>query len=62
MSPGEILLDASGCAISPSEISKRIIGFGDSYNNAVEEIIKNSKILDNDGTKVACPGIDIYCN
>ena len=58
MSPVEILFDANGHAISPSEISKRIINFGDSYNNAVGEIIKNSKCLDNDGKKfVDCTSI-----
>jgi len=51
MSPGKILFDANGHAISPSKIIKRIINFGDSYNNAVGEIIKNSKCLDKDGKK-----------
>jgi len=45
----EILLDVNGHAISPSEINNKINDFGDSYNNTVEEIIKNTKILDNDG-------------
>lgn len=49
MNPSQILFDANGHAISPNEISKRISNFGDSYNDAVGEIIKNSKILDNDG-------------
>jgi hypothetical protein len=49
MSPSEILFDEKGYAISPIEISERIIAFGDSYNNAVKEIINDSKILDNDG-------------
>ena len=49
MRHSEILLDANGCAISPDDISKRIIEFGDSYNNAVNEIINNSKVLDQDG-------------
>ena len=49
MSLGEILLDAKGHAISPIEISERIIAFGDSYSNAIKEIIDNSKVLDNDG-------------
>jgi hypothetical protein len=49
MSPGEILFDQNGLEISPYKISKRIIAFGDSYNDAVKEIIHNSRVLDNDG-------------
>jgi len=49
MSPKEILFDANGHAISPSEISNKINNFRDSYNNAVGEIIKNSKDLDQYG-------------
>jgi hypothetical protein len=49
MSPGEILLDAKGNAISPTEICKRIKAFGDSYCDATKEIIDNSKVLDKDG-------------
>jgi hypothetical protein len=49
MNPIEILFDAKGYAISPDEISDRILEFGDSYNNAVKEIINDSKVLDNDG-------------
>lgn len=49
MSPREILLDANGQAISPNEISERIDEFGDSYSNAISEIINRSKVLDNDG-------------
>ena len=45
MSPSEILLDAKGHAISPIDISKRIIAFGNSYSNAIKEIINNSKVL-----------------
>jgi hypothetical protein len=49
VSPGQILFDKKGQAISPAEICKRIIAFGDSYNDAVKEIIHNSRVLDNDG-------------
>jgi hypothetical protein len=49
MRQSEILLDAKGRAISPIEISKRILAFGDSYSNAIKEIIDSSKILDNNG-------------
>ena len=49
MSPREILFDANGHAISPNEISERINEFGDSYSNAIKEIINYSKVLDNDG-------------
>jgi len=49
MSPSEILFDEKGQAISPFEISERIIAFGDSYSDAIKEIINNSKELDNNG-------------
>jgi len=49
MSPSEILLDAKGQAIRPTEISKRIIEFGNSYSDAIKETINNSKVLDDDG-------------
>ncbi len=55
MNPKEILFDANGHAINSCEISKRIINFGDSYNNVVAEIINNSRFLDNNGeTFVNC--------
>jgi hypothetical protein len=49
MSPSEILFDENGLAISPPEINRRIIAFGDSYNDTVKEIINDSRVLDNDG-------------
>jgi hypothetical protein len=49
MSPSEILFDEKGQAISPIEISERIIAFGDSYSDAIKEITDNSKILDYNG-------------
>jgi len=49
MSLSEILFDEKGQAISPMEISERIILFGDSYSNTIKEIINNSKVLDKDG-------------
>ncbi len=49
MSHSEILLDAKGYAISPSEISDRIIAFRDSYSDATKYIIDHSKVLDKDG-------------
>ena len=49
MIPIEILLDAEGHAISPTEISGRITAFGDSYNNVVKKIINESKELDSGG-------------
>jgi hypothetical protein len=49
VSSSEILFDAKGFAISHSKISKRIIAFGDSYNDAVKGIIHNSMVLDNNG-------------
>ena len=45
----KILFDLNGHAKSHIEISKKIIAFGDSYNNAAKEIIDNSKVLDKDG-------------
>jgi hypothetical protein len=49
MSPNIILFDENGLAISPDDISEKITAFGDSYNDAVKEIIHNSKVLGNDG-------------
>ncbi len=49
MTPVEILLDTKGRTISPIEISKRIIEFGDSYSDTIKEIINNSRVLDSDG-------------
>ena len=49
MSPSEILFDENGLVISPDEINDRISAFGDSYNDAVKEIINKSKNLGNDG-------------
>ena len=51
MSACEILLDASGNAISPDEISDKIKAFGDSYNDAVKYVINGSKVLDTDGVE-----------
>jgi len=45
MSPSEILFDVNSQAINPGEISDNIMAFGNSYNDAVKEIINNSKIL-----------------
>jgi len=49
MSLSEILLDEKGQAICPTEISERIDAFGDSYKDAIKEVINNSKVLDKDG-------------
>jgi len=49
MSPNEILFDKNNLAISSDDISDKITAFGDSYNDAVREIINNSKVLDNNG-------------
>ena len=49
MSPSGILFDAEGQAIRPTEISERITAFGNSYNDAVKEIINDSKVLDDEG-------------
>jgi hypothetical protein len=49
MSLSEILFDVKGNAISPNEISERIISFRQSYSNAIKETINSSKVLDKDG-------------
>ena len=49
MSSKEILFDVEGLAITPAQISERVVEFGDSYNDATQEIIYASKILDKDG-------------
>jgi hypothetical protein len=49
MGLSKILFDDNGHAISSIEISERIIAFGNSYNDAVKEIIDGSKVLDDDG-------------
>jgi hypothetical protein len=49
MVPIEILIDKNGQSINPDEISEAISGFGDSYNNAVKEIIIKSRVLDGEG-------------
>jgi len=49
MSSKEILFDAEGHPITPDQISARIVEFGDSYNNATMEIIRDSEVLDKDG-------------
>lgn len=55
MSSSKILFKANGHAITPDEISKRIVEFGDSYNDATKEIIQGSKVLDKNGkTFIKC--------
>ena len=49
MIPRKILTGENGRPVSPAKISKEIHKFGDSYNNAVKEIISNSRVLDDDG-------------
>jgi len=49
MSPCEILFYAENREISADTISAAISKFGDSYNDAVKEIIDNSKDLDDKG-------------
>ena len=49
MSVSKILFDEKAYAISPNEISERIISFRQSYGNAIREIINNSNDLDKDG-------------
>jgi hypothetical protein len=44
-----ILIDTNGDAIKPALIINEINGFGDSYCNAIKEIIVNSKVLGRDG-------------
>lgn len=49
MSSNGILFGAEGHLITPNQISERIVEFGDSYNNATKEIIRDSVVLDKDG-------------
>ena len=49
MSANNILFNAKCNATTPDKINKAIIEFGDSYNNAVAEIIQDSKMLDENG-------------
>jgi hypothetical protein len=49
MDSKEILFGAEGQAITPDQISERIVEFGDSYNDATKDIIRASEVLDNSG-------------
>ena len=44
-----ILFDTKGIAITPDKINKKIIKFGEGYNNTVQKIIEDSEILDKSG-------------
>ena len=49
MSPRKILIDENGHSRSPTRISAEIRKFGNSYNDATNEIIINSIVLDDEG-------------
>ena len=49
MSSKNVLLDADDHAITPDDISERINKFEDSYKDATQYIIQNSKELDKNG-------------
>lgn len=54
MSHRKILIDEHGDPINPARISKEIDKFGDSYNDAVKEIIDKSRELDNEDVFIKC--------
>ena len=45
-----ILFDKNGVALTPDRVISRIKGFGDSYLNATKDIIRDSQVLDKEGT------------
>lgn len=49
MSPRHVLFDADGRPVSPAMVSKGIAGFGNSYNDVVQEIVNASVVLDGEG-------------
>jgi hypothetical protein len=48
MSSCDILFDEK-VAVKPETITERIVAFGDGYNNATKDIIRDSRVLDKDG-------------
>lgn len=48
MSSCDILFDEQ-VAVKPETITERIVAFGDGYNNATKDIIRDSRVLDKDG-------------
>ena len=49
MSSCDILFDEQ-VAVKPETITERIVAFGDKYNKATGDIIRDSRVLDKDGT------------
>jgi len=49
MGSKEILFTAEDHPITPAQISQKIAGFGDGYNDATKDIICDSGVLDKDG-------------
>lgn len=49
MGSKEILFTSEGHPITPAQISQKITGFGDGYNDAAKDIIRDSGVLDVDG-------------
>lgn len=45
----EILFTTDGQSISPDQISQEIANFGDGYNDATRDVIRDSEVLDKDG-------------
>ena len=55
MSSSNVLFDTQGYVATPEKISETIVAFGDSYNNATRDIIRDSRVLDEDGkTFIKC--------
>jgi len=48
MNSCDILFDEQ-VAVKPETITERIVAFGDGYNNATKDIIRDSRVLDKDG-------------
>jgi hypothetical protein len=45
----EILFTAEGHPITPAQISQKIVRFGNGYNNAAMDVIRESEVLSEDG-------------
>ena len=58
MSSCDILFDTQGHVATPEKISETIVAFGDKYNNATRDIIRDSRVLDEDGkTFIKCASL-----
>ncbi len=54
----EVLFDKQGHVVTPEEISETIVAFGNKYNNATRDIIRDSRALDEGGkTFIKCASL-----